>query len=387
MGIYTKDLEDVISADKDSITVISETDSNITYKISLNDFLETAIKDTSAFTYGVGTISKADGFSAQLSSVADYDNISAGDILIIDNNITNLVEAKLPFPDIVVKDSGAISTNNFQYGKANFSTKDSTDIIKNTVSTGGVTVENTLLVGGISEFRDDVTISADTYSTNYLTKTSSGYVSTHELRGESSTGELNILDSAGNYISQTNYSDGFITTPRLPCVSVCMTTDQNIVQGGWRKVAFNRIDGLDDSKVTGERFPNAAATYDTTNYVFPVPYTSDYSLAPYLVTMAIEFGPISAPAANMQFQLSIGSGSAATMTSPSYTLSMAKYTLPVASASGIAQQVATSRVVFLNPNTITAHRYIGGFVWVTVSDVSIEATSDYKSVLSIACLG
>jgi hypothetical protein len=367
MGKYTRDLSSAPAIDKESITVVSEETTNETYKVTLQDLLNSSFKDLSAFTSALGTITKSVGTTATLSSPTDYANISVGDVLVINGAVTNIVISKDAGTDITVLTSNAVSAATFTYGEPAIVTKNNLGDIKNAISSGGAAIDGTFIVTGDSEFDGDVSVGGVVKSAQYQSDPIVGY---NEIRS-----------GGGATLIQKNIDDGMIITPFSPGLYAALSADQAVTTlSTWVRVNFNVANGSDPANATFNRVPSGEAGYDTTNHVMPIPYSSEYPSSVYLIYASIAF-TADATAGNL-FYIRISSGPNAT--TDVYELGEKITYFPV--TSNTQYQFNLSRIVSLHPNTDSNHRYVSITVWHNCTSLTIQS-GQARSSFCMTCLG
>lgn len=177
MGKYTRELDIAPSIDGNSITVVSEEDTNKTYKTTINQFASSL--ETSVFTNTGETLSLED--CTVVSGVAtfstlDVDNLSPGDIIRLQTTSENLILVKktgIGTFDVIPNDITRVSK--FYYIKGYITTIDSDGNVGIAINYSDNKSFITVAKGSISATTSDET--ADFYSnatTLSLSATTSG---------------------------------------------------------------------------------------------------------------------------------------------------------------------------------------------------------------------
>lgn len=376
MGKFTRDLSTAPAIDKDSITVVSEESTNETFKVTLADLLDSSFKDASVFDTALGTITKSAGTAATLSDSTDHSNISVGDALVINGAVSNIVIAKGSDPNITVIDSEPISAASFDFGAYNIATRDNLGNVTNVISTGGISVDGTSLVTGDSEIGAGLVVGG--------TAILNGGVEATQYRSKPTVGYSEIKNTVGDVSIQKNVDDGMITQPLRPSVNAVLTSNQGISPATWVKLNFARVDGTDIQDTTFNRYPISTAAYDTTNHVFPVPYTSDYSEALYLIAVGVRVSPTAD--AGDRWNLMIKSGPTATESGSSTSLRLAEEYIYFPISTSSESYLGISRIVKLDPGSDSDHRYLSVWIWHDCTVLTIDAAPRH-TYFSVCCLG
>lgn len=343
------------------------------------------IPDLVAFAYAAGYISIT-GSAGVLSSSIDHAALKVGDIITAGPTggfVSTIVQAKGTFPNITVLPlpipTGSVG---FYYGSPTLATEDNADNIINTLSYGGITTAGTLLV-------DKETSLAATSFFNSAGALIDGLVYvTDAVRCSTYTsfpgvGYCDIRSSDDTYIVQRNVDDGMVTYYHRPFLNATLSADQTLTMATWNPIAFNVINGTDTQNTTKYRNVVGSAAYDTTNYAYPVPYSSDYPEAAYMlnvqVLVELKVGT------NDYFYLSVYSGNTATGDQLILAEYFWRFSIAVTNRPYIFD---VTRTVYLRPNVNPYHRWIRVKCYMNngTNNGTIIQT-DENTYFNIVCLG
>lgn len=377
MGKYTKDLSDSPAIDKESITVVSETTTNETYKTTLDDFINSSLKDIVTFSDSIGTLTKPEGTAATLSNEDDFDAIDIGTVILPDGSSPNVVVAKDTFissPNITVLDSPPLGSASFSYGPYTMATRDVAGNYTNVLSTGGLSVGGDSLITGTLDVSGEAKVDSSIETNGNLTVQGSIFCTSYKPRTGSDWSAIQDLGGVRNI--QQSVNDGMIVTSYAPACNAGITTNQvGVPFVTETTVNFNRVNGSDDAEATFIRNPSGNGGFDTTNHAFIVPYDTSYSLVSYLVTATLKV--TANVVVDSVISVRIVSGSSATTFD--YTLGSFNKRFLIADATPKYYSVSANRIVRLNPSTVPEHRYLMIRIFHSCTTLDISNIDDGSS--------
>jgi hypothetical protein len=397
---FRKDLATIPTLTVDNYLSLSDGTSNpVTniriYKATLGDVASfigekgliapVVIPDQSVFASAAGTISIT-GSAGVLSSSIDYSAIEVGDIITAGAGggfVSTIVQAKAAFPNITVLPlpipTGATY---FFYGTPTLATEDTVGNKINTLSYGGITTAGTLLVD------KETSLAAASFFNAFGALIDGVVYVTDAVRCSTFTsypgvGYCDIRSSDDTYIVQRNVDDGMVTYYHRPFLNATLAADQVLTTAAWNPVAFAVVNGTDAQNTTKYRNVVGAPVYDTTNYAYPVPYSTDYPSAAYMVNAQV-LVEVKA-GVNDYFYLSVYSGSTATGDQLILAEFFYRFSFAVTNKLFVFN---VTRMVYLNPNVNIYHRWIRVKCYMNngTNNGTIIQT-DENTYFNIVCLG
>lgn len=374
-----KDLPTISSLQNSTQFPVGDGTTNTGYKSTLNDlksYIGTTplgspliIDEASAPTTAAGTITWTIASNiATLSSTTDHGNLSVNDVILISGNVETYIVSIGTFPYVTILDTYTDRTAvGFSYVQPSYIARNSSGTTNTVISQGGVMTSGSIVSNNPSSFRGTVKVYGDVVADNT--------VNTDKLR---STDGVNT--------TRWQYDDGMYTNPYRPGFNAGMSSDfTSVTAASWQKVPFNLVNSTDSASCTFTRVPVGAAGYDTTNYLFKVPYVaSEYSETLYTLTASLYIEINSSGPPDYVIVSIVG----VTNTSWGTPLELAREIhTSIGTHPPIYQSVDVTRVVKLNPNTVASHRYIGVRVYHTFTGLSVRNISVNASNFSGICHG
>lgn len=402
-SLHIKELVTIPSLNKDNYLALSDGSSSpvtsiITYKTTLGTLASfigqqglvppvvlTDAPNNFVPAYGVMTVSSG---LATLSVPADYAAIEVGDVIVFINYPNTypatVVTSKGAFPYLGVVSSIDITTGTaFYYGKGSIITKSQTGVIANTISSAGTISVGSLIVLGSSS------IAQSSYFNTGGASVDGEVFVTDAVRCSTYTsyptiGYADMRSADDTYIVQRNVDDGMVSYYHRPFLNAVMVSDQTMTTGVWNPVAFTVTTGADPQSTTHYRNVVGSPAYDTTNYAFPIPYTTDYPAVAYMIHAQVLVEITAGPGS--RFYIDVFSGS--TATGDTLILCEKFFRFSVNTVNSYLM-IDVSRMVYLRPLSVADHRWIRVKCWLTSgggNSATIISTPE-DTYFNAVCLG